>query len=281
MSDKLSYVKVSIKISNCESYEADMLTFYLSEAGFDMFEQDGETLSAYIKKTDFVQECLMFMDEKYEYSVEEIEDRDWNAEWEKNYFKPIVVSGRCVVHSSFHTDLPKAEYDIVIDPKMSFGTGHHQTTRCMMEFLLDDDIAGKKVLDMGCGTAVLGILASMRGAAEITGIDIDEHCIRNAGENIRLNAVDMELLLGGAELLAGRSFDIILANINRNILLSDMDKYVQALNQGGCLYMSGFYIEDLPAVSERAAALGLEADGYKQEDRWVAAKFVCGTACQL
>lgn len=273
MRENLTYVKVSVKTSGAEQYKTDMVTYFLSEAGFDMFDEENGCLCAYIKKTAFDPGCLNFLNGEFGYAVEEIEDKDWNAEWEKNYFKPIVVSGRCVVHSSFHTDVPPAEYDIVIDPKMSFGTGHHQTTRCMMGFLLEADMSGKSVCDMGCGTAVLGILASMRGASRVTGIDIDGHCIRNSEENIRLNRTPMELLLGGAEKLQCRHFDVILANINRNILLADMDKYVQALNPGGDLYMSGFYLDDLAAIRAKAGSLGLRFDAVKHEGDWCAAKF--------
>lgn len=273
MRNEISYVKVSIDVSDLLPYESDSLAYWLAEAGFEAFEERDRFMDAYVKKTVFDPESLKALLENKAYSVEELEDKDWNEEWEKNYFNPIVVAGRCVIHSSFHNDLPVAEYDILIDPKMSFGTGHHQTTRCMMEYLLEDGFAGKSVMDMGCGTGVLGILAYMRGASEVSGIDVDPHCIRNAEENIRLNNAEMTVLQGDAMSLSGKSFDVILANINRNILLADMDKYASALRPGGSLIMSGFYSADLSAIRQKAEDCGLFFVSDKKENDWTAAKF--------
>lgn len=279
----MNYIKISINVANMPEYKADVLTFELGEIGFSTFETENDTLIAYAKQTDFSAESLKQMAEDNElssddYSVEEVEDKDWNEEWEKNYFQPIVVDGgesKCVIHSSFHTDVPEAEYDIVINPKMSFGTGHHETTSSMLRWILSDSMQGKKVLDMGCGTAVLGILAKMRGAEYVMGVDIDEWCKENATESAAINNIDMEIKLGDASILPKENtFDVILANINRNILLADMDKYVACLNNGGNLYMSGFYTEDIPVIKEKAESLGLKYEDFKEKNNWVAVKFL-------
>lgn len=279
----MNYIKISINVANLPEYKADVLTFELGEIGFSTFETENDTLIAYAKQTDFSAESLKQMAEDNElssddYSVEDVEDKDWNEEWEKNYFQPIVVDGgesKCVIHSSFHTDVPEAEYDIVINPKMSFGTGHHETTSSMLRWILSDSMQGKKVLDMGCGTAVLGILAKMRGADYVMGVDIDEWCKENATESAAINNIDMEIKLGDASILPKENtFDVILANINRNILLADMDKYVACLNNGGNLYMSGFYTEDIPVIKEKAESLGLKYEDFKEKNNWVAVKFL-------
>jgi ribosomal protein L11 methyltransferase len=279
----MKYIKISVDISEMPEFKADILTYELGEIGFSTFETENDTLIAYAKQTDFSAESLKQMAEDNDlssddYSVEEVEDKDWNEEWEKNYFQPIVVDGgesKCVIHSSFHTDVPEAEYDIVINPKMSFGTGHHETTSSMLRWILSDSMQGKKVLDMGCGTAVLGILAKMRGAEYVMGVDIDEWCKENATESAAINNIDMEIKLGDASILPKENtFDVILANINRNILLADMDKYVACLNNGGNLYMSGFYTEDIPVIKEKAESLGLKYEDFKEKNNWVAVKFL-------
>lgn len=270
MNNFKSCVKVSLDVGNLKDFEADSLVFYLGELGFDIFERDGDTLCAYISVTAYDGESLRKIAGDVPYSVEEIEDRDWNSEWERNYFKPIVIDDLCVVRSTFHENPPTARYDIVIDPKMSFGTGHHQTTRCMMRYILEDELVGRSVLDMGCGTGVLAILALMKGASSAAGIDVDEHCIRNAAENAALNKVELELSLGGAEAIAGRRFDRIFANINRNVLLADMDKYAAALNPGGILYISGFYVGDREMLVKAAEKAGLSPESAKEEGLWSA-----------
>lgn len=279
----MNYIKISVDISEMPEFKADILTYELGEIGFSTFETENNTLIAYAKQTDFNEESLKAMAEEQclspkSYEIEEVEDKDWNEEWEKNYFQPIVVDGgesKCVIHSSFHTDVPAADYDIVINPKMSFGTGHHETTSSMLRWILADSMLGKKVLDMGCGTAVLGILSKLRGAECAVGVDIDEWCKENATESTLLNNVDMEIKLGDASILPNEeTFDVILANINRNILLADMDKYVACLNKGGNLYMSGFYTEDMPVIKEKAEELGLDFVDFKEKNNWVAVKFL-------
>ncbi|MBR2619144.1 MAG: 50S ribosomal protein L11 methyltransferase [Paludibacteraceae bacterium] len=269
----MKYVKVTVDVTAMQDYQVDMLVYQLGEIGFESFETTSDALYAYIQQTLYSEESLKQVVHRT-YRVEEMPDKNWNEEWEKNFFQPIVIGDKCVIHSTFHTDVPQALYDIIIDPKMSFGTGHHATTSNMLSWILDDDMQGKRVLDMGCGTAVLGILAKKKGAASVLAIDIDEWCYDNAKESAMLNNVDIEVLLGDALLLNGKTFDVILANINRNILLNDMAAYVACLPQGGCLYMSGFYTEDIPVIADCARRLGMTQVGVKEQNNWVAVKFV-------
>ncbi len=263
----------------------DVLAAVLAETGFDSFvpdETDESVLKAYVKVADFEEEELQAVladfpieNTTITYSFTEAEDKDWNEEWEKNYFQPLVVDGRCVVSSTFHKDVPQAEYAITIDPRMSFGTGHHATTSQMISEILDNEMSGKDVLDMGCGTSILAILASMRGAKQCTAIDNDDWCVKNSLENIELNHIDnIEVLLGDASTLSAKGpFDVIIANINRNILLEDMHHYVARMKPGAILFMSGFYTEDVPAIRAEAERLGLQFDHARELNRWACVKF--------
>ncbi len=263
----------------------DVLAAVLAETGFDSFvpaDDGSDALLAYIKVADYDEESLRAPIKLFpldgidiQFSFREAEDKDWNEEWEKNYFKPLVVDGRCVVSSTFHKDVPTAEYAITIDPRMSFGTGHHATTSQMISEILDCDMQGKNVLDMGCGTSILAILASMRGAGKCTAIDNDEWCVTNSLENIELNHIEnIDVMLGDASTLKDKGpFDVIIANINRNILLADMRYYVERMTPGGVLFMSGFYVEDIPLIREEAERLGLTFDHARDLNRWAAVKF--------
>jgi ribosomal protein L11 methyltransferase len=205
-----------------------------------------------------------------------MEDKDWNEEWEKNFFQPIIIDDKCVIRSSFHQGTPKLEYEIIINPQMAFGTGHHETTSSIICELLDADLQGKSVLDMGCGTSILAILASMRGANPVTAIDIDDWCVNNSRDNIALNGINnITVELGDANLLKGRTpFDVIIANINRNILLADMAQYAACMHSGSELYMSGFYVEDIPVIREKAESLGMNFVHHREKNNWAAVKFV-------
>ncbi len=256
----------------------DILSANLSEVGFESFVQSEENLLAYITGEKF---STMIIDKIIEifpfdatitYSFKAIEDKNWNEEWEKNFFKPITFEDKCIIYSSFNKPEEKEKYDyqIQIDPKMSFGTGHHQTTGLMISEILKLNLADKDVLDMGCGTAILAILASMRGSKNITAIDIDEWAYNNAIENIGLNNINnIEVLLGDAALLGDKKYDVILANINRNILLEDIPAYSDVLNAGGKLIMSGFYQQDIPLISEKCMENELVFDHYTDKDNWV------------
>lgn len=277
----MNYIEVQLSIEPFEEYISDVLAEELGEIGFESFVPAEEGLIAYIPEEKFNQQALnevvtdFPLEASIEYKFTQIEQINWNEEWEKNYFEPIVIGNDCVIHSSFHKNVPQATYDIVIDPKMAFGTGHHETTSLVIGRLLKMDLADKTVLDMGCGTAVLAILAAMRGAKDLVAIDIDSWCTENSEENIAINNIKgIDVRLGGAELLTGLKFDIILANINRNILLNDMEQYASCLSSGGELYMSGFYKEDIPLIEAEANRNGLKLIDFDQKNNWVVVRTI-------
>lgn len=258
----------------------DLLAGMLGDAGYESFVPDERGLTAYIAENAFDSDAVAAAVEDFPYDCRltvthrKVEGRDWNEEWEKNYFKPIIVADRCVVHSSFHTDVPKAQYDIVIDPKMAFGTGHHATTSQILTALLDMDLGGKAVIDMGTGTAILALLAAMRGASPVTGIEIDEFAYINARENVALNGhPEISLILGDASALTGvPECDVFIANINRNVITADIAAYAARLRSGGTMLLSGFYTDDIPVVAEAAAAAGLKVESWTELDRWTCLK---------
>jgi len=276
-----AYIQLRFEISNDKEIIGDILSANLAEVGFDSFANEDDEYLAYVQKNlydrDTVQRIIDELPIKatVSFTVTEFEDKDWNEEWEKNYFQPIIIGDQCVIHSTFHKDVPKAKYDIQIDPKMSFGTGHHETTSQMIGHILKLELHGKKVLDMGCGTSILGILASMCGAESVTAIDIDEWCYKNSQENIALNHTDnIRVMCGDASLLKGMEFDVILANINRNILLNDIPTYAKCLRKGGQLIVSGFYDTDIPAISEICRSCGLSYAEHTEKNKWVAVKYM-------
>lgn len=277
----MDFVQVNFSIEPYEEYVADVLASELGEIGFDSFVQVNNGLEAFVPANLFNENQITELLDNFvfevtiDYKVTQIETKNWNEEWEKHYFEPIVIGNECVIHSSFHKNVPVAKYDIVIDPKMAFGTGHHETTSLVIGELLTMDLKGKTLLDMGCGTAVLAILAAMRGAGDIIAIDIDKWCTDNSIENIELNHVTgIDVRLGGAELLKDLHFDIVLANINRNILLADMEMYANCLSVGGELYMSGFYKEDIVLIEAEANRNGLKLIDFKSKNNWVVVKTV-------
>jgi len=278
----MNYIELHLHISPVNTLINDVLASNLGESGFESFMESEDGLLAYIPVTLFNEEILEKQIPKELFgsvirvTKEFIQDQNWNEVWEMNQFEPIVIDRDCVIHSSAQTDVPAATYDILINPKMAFGTGHHETTGMMLGEILKLDLKGKSFLDMGCGTAVLAILASLKGAGPILGIDIDEWAVRNALDNIMLNnTTNIEILLGGAELLENTGdFDFIFANIHRNILLNDMESYVSRMHSGSELYMSGFYETDIPAMREKAESLGLLYQGFVSKNEWVAIHFI-------
>ena len=261
----------------------DVLAAELGEIGFESFTQDEQGLQGYISDQLFDEAVLKdtlatfpLEETTIHYVCTPVESRDWNEEWEKNYFKPIRIGNDCLIRASFHEPEEGYAYTIIIDPKMAFGTGNHETTYLMISWMLEEPLVGKRLLDMGCGTAVLAILARMKGAEKVVAIDIDEWAYENALENIRLNHTEeIEVALGGAERIAAFApFEVIFANINRNILLQDMHHYAEALQPGGQLFMSGFYVEDLPIIEAECQRNGLRVEGYKERHNWVAVKVV-------
>ena len=279
----MKYFEVTFTTSPCNETVNDVVSALAGEIGFESFVEWENGVQAYIQQSLFDEEALKSMvadfplpDTTVEYTVVEAEDKDWNEEWEKNFFQPIVIGDRCCIHSTFHKDTPQTEYEILINPQMAFGTGHHETTSSIISELLEADLQGKSVLDMGCGTSILAILASMRGAGPITAIDIDDWCVNNSRDNIALNGIEnITVEWGDANLLKGRApFDVIIANINRNILLADMAQYAACMHPGSELFMSGFYVEDIPVIQEKAESLGMEFIHHREKNNWAAVKFI-------
>ena len=279
----MKYFEVTFTTSPCNETVNDVVSAVAGEIGFESFVEWENGVQAYIQQNLFDEEALKSMvadfplpDTTVEYTVVEAEDKDWNEEWEKNFFQPIVIGDRCCIHSTFHKDTPQTEYEILINPQMAFGTGHHETTSSIISELLEADLQGKSVLDMGCGTSILAILASMRGADPITAIDIDDWCVNNSRDNIALNGINnITVEWGDANLLKGRApFDVIIANINRNILLADMAQYAACMHPGSELFMSGFYVEDIPVIQEKAESLGMEFIHHREKNNWAAVKFI-------
>ncbi len=279
----MKYFEVTFSVQPYSETAADVLSALTADIGFESFAECEGGVKAYIQQSLFDEDALKqtiagfpLPDTGIDYTIDEPEDKDWNEEWEKNFFQPIVIGDRCVIHSTFHKDYPKAEYDIVINPQMAFGTGHHETTSSILAELLEADLKGKSVLDMGCGTSILAILASMRGADPVTAIDIDDWCVNNSRDNIALNRIEnITVELGDASLLKGRKpFDVIIANINRNILLNDLPAYAECMRPGSEIYMSGFYTEDIPAIRSKGESLGMEFVHFREKHNWAAVKLV-------
>ena len=278
----MKYIEVSFTVSPISETANDIIAAFAMELGFESFVESSNGTVGYIPAHLYDEQTLKetlasfpMTDTTIAFTACEMEDKDWNEEWEKNFFEPIVVDSRCVIHSTFHKDYPKADFDIIINPQMAFGTGHHQTTRLIIGYLLDADLKGKSVLDMGCGTSILAILASMRGASELIAIDIDEWCVNNSIDNLALNHIDNVKVFQGdaSSLTAVGPFDVIIANINRNILLADMQYYVSRMHMGGEIYFSGFYESDLPMIKAEAERLGLRYISHRVEKEWTAARF--------
>ena len=272
----MTYTQLNFTFNANAEVVGDILSAQLADIGFESFVSVENGLEAFVQTSLFSEEALKTvladfpLETEINYTLQQIEDKNWNEEWEKHYFQPIVIDNLCCIHSSFHHVEGDFQYRILIDPKMAFGTGHHQTTMLILKEILAMDLAGKSVLDMGCGTAVLAILASMRGANPVTAIDIDEWAYNNALENTQLNNTEnIRVLCGGAELLGDETFDVIFANINRNILLEDTPAYAKVLNEGGVLIMSGFYKEDIPMIREKIEECGLAFLHFMELENWV------------
>lgn len=272
------YIEVTFTLTPWSETAQDVLTALAGDIGFESFVEEDTTLKAYIQQKLYSEEAIQSLiadfplpDVCITYTAQEQENKDWNEEWEKNFFQPIVIGNRCVIHSTFHKDIPQMEYDILINPQMSFGTGHHETTNLIVCRLLETELTGKCVLDMGCGTSILAILAAKRGASPITAIDIDDWCVSNSADNIRLNGIDcITVRLGDADLLRTErpTFDLIIANINRNILTADMDAYAACMKTGSRIFLSGFYVDDIPVMKESLKKNALTFIEHHENNRW-------------
>lgn len=275
----MEYIELKCTIKSGETDKAEQLTAILGELGFESFVEADNELLAYIPVEKYNSSILndeLLTPEirnNVEFSVVVIPNQNWNAVWESN-FQPVTIDNRCYIRAPFHPADPEIEFEIIIEPKMSFGTAHHETTFLMLKFLLELDLTGKAVLDMGCGTGVLAILTALKGCRDITAIDNDEWAYKNTLENIQSNNTPyINVYLGDASLLENRNYDVIIANINRNILLNDMSVYAKSLKANGLLLLSGFYYADLDVIKASALKSGLEFSTYKEKNNWVAASF--------
>ncbi len=277
------YIEVAISIAPFSEENAEIVTAEICDLPFESFSTEEPYLKCYIQKDQYDAQALKVvlsglegMGFDIDFSANLMPATNWNAVWESQ-FTPIIVDGKCTIKASFHKDQKKTRFNITIDPKMAFGTGHHQTTYMMCRALLnnEDAVRGKIVMDMGCGTAILAILAAKMKASRVYGIDIDAVAAISAYDNARLNRVGkiMETYCGDASLLQRNSYDVLLANINRNILLQDMPTYAVSLHRGGLLFTSGFYLEDMPMLIGTAAANGLEYVSHDCIDNWCCIKF--------
>ncbi|WP_303023555.1 50S ribosomal protein L11 methyltransferase [Duncaniella muris] len=274
------YIELRLDATPCDETRTDILAALLAQAGFESFVPDETGLTAYIKAELFdhreIDSLLADfpMETAFTVSRKLVEGQDWNKEWEKNYFQPIVIDDQCVIHSSFHKDIPECRYDIVIDPKMAFGTGHHATTSLVIRQLLAMNLQGLNVVDMGTGTGILAILATMRGARRVDAVEIDEFAFTNAVENMRLNSTEtVELHLGDvAELAKVRNVNLFIANINRNIITAEIAAYAATLASGATMLLSGFYEEDIPVIMSAAEPLGLTYKSHTILNRWCCLK---------
>lgn len=276
----MDYIAVHIRIEPFSEEWAEIVEAEITDLGFDSFTVEEPLLNAFIPADQFSEPNLKTMLSAFDgaefrlsHTVELVKEQNWNAAWESD-FEPVVVGGEVTVRATYHKDLPRTRYNIVIDPQMSFGSGHHQTTTMMVEQLLESRKAlkGKAVLDMGCGTGILAITAAKLGAAvPVHAVDIDPRCCRSTVANARRNRVPHKLVTvcGDASVLIRGQYDYILANINRNILLADMASYVRALKpQGGHIFLSGFYTADIPMLLEKAASLGLSEVSRRSREDW-------------
>jgi ribosomal protein L11 methyltransferase len=266
---------IEIRFFEIPTEEQDILAFLLAEEGYESFSQEEEELKAYIPEPLFDAEKLnrILQDHSFEYTTLLIPDQNWNEVWEQT-FSPVEIEGRCVIRAPFHECRPGFQFEIIIEPKMSFGTAHHETTSQMIELMLGMNFKGKTVLDMGCGTGILAVLADKMGATQVLAVDNDEWAYNNTLENIEKNFTGNVLVeLGGIETVSGR-FDIILANITRNTLLEQIPSYSEMLVPGGKLLMSGFYEEDLLQIKDLAVKHKIFLDDYITKNKWVAASFI-------
>lgn len=257
----------------------EILIAELGYAGFESFVETEEGVTAYIQKEDWSADILndiqILESDEFEitYTFNDIEQVNWNEEWEKN-FSPIIVDDLCSVRAPFH-EKTQTIYDIVIEPKMSFGTGHHETTHMMIQHILNNDFKDKAVLDMGCGTGVLAILAEMKGAQQIDAVDFDNWCYLNSIENVgRNNCKHITVIEGDVSVIINKKYDIIIANINRNILLNDMAVYASCLNKNGLLFLSGFYKEDIPMIQQACEKHMLKFQEKLERNNWISLKFL-------
>jgi len=256
---------------------SDVIVAALSQIGYESFMEENDHMLAYIPAKDFLPEKINELKNKtpdFSFSYKTVKEQNWNTLWESN-FQPVMIASRCYIRAPFHKPDHKAEFEIIIEPKMSFGTAHHETTSMMIELMLDIDFENKTVLDVGSGTGILAILAEKKGAKEVLAVDNDDWAYRNSLENIERNSCTTIIAVhGDSSAIKSKNFDFILANINRNILLQDMSVYASCMHQGSEILFSGFYMNDLNTIKEKAVANGLVFAESITKSNWIAAKFI-------
>jgi len=272
------YTQISFQLNPDTPENREILVAVLAELAFESFDENEEKVMGYIPGEEIniseIHEICELLPFSVQIGQQTIPDQNWNEVWEKNYFKPLLIGGQCLVRAPFHTDFEPAKYELIIEPKMAFGTGNHETTTLVAEQILDMNLTDKTVLDMGCGTGILGMLASLRGAKSITAIDIDKWSYESTSENAKLNNIpNLVAKLGDASLLGAETYEIIFANIHKNVIINDLSKYEGVLASGGKIYLSGFYKHDMPDVLAKAESLGLIQSGYKEKNNWVVYSF--------
>ncbi len=274
----MDYIEIDFKVNPLEE-GSDILIAQLSELGFESFVNTDIGIMAYIPANLFDKQKLdnlQVLNDKQiftiSYNINNIPAQNWNALWESN-FEAVVIANRCYVRAPFHPQKPEYEFELLIEPKMSFGTAHHETTSLVIQLMLEMDLKEKTLLDMGCGTGILAILAYKKGAKDIVAIDNDDWAFENTKENIEKNNTIIKAMLGDAKLIANMKFDVIIANINRNILLNDISSYAKSLNENGILVMSGFYEDDLPVIKKASEENGLSHNKHLVNNNWVAVSF--------
>lgn len=276
----MNYIELNITITPNSEEISGIIIAELGELGYESFQENDNGVSAYILKKDFDLSAVNssylinnLQDVKIEFTHKEIEQQNWNELWESN-FDPVFVSEDCIIRAPFHDISPKPKYELVIMPKMSFGTGHHETTKLMMEKILDLKLKNKTVLDMGCGTGVLAILASMKGAKGITAIDNDEWAYKNSVENIKVNNIkNIKPFLGDASLIKNKKYDVVIANINKNILLRDIKFYSETIESKGVLVVSGIYKQDFTDIVNEAKKYNLNFTEISEKNKWISILF--------
>lgn len=279
----MNYIELQVKYTAKADFFADLITAELGEIGYDSFIQETDIIKAYIEESIFSEENISSLINTNNkefgtvlFSWQKIETVNWNTKWEEQ-FQPVEIDSRCIIKAPFHKVEKKYEMEVIIEPKMSFGTGHHSTTSLVVESLLDIDCNNKSVVDCGSGTGILAIVAAMKGASSIKAFDIDDWCYENTLENIELNDVDkskFEVFTGGFEVIKpNETFDIVIANINRNILINSMQQLADCMKDGSILLLSGFYEEDIPQIKDAALQKNLKFVSFKEKNRWVTCSF--------
>lgn len=276
----MEYLEINFSFSIPNVDFQDVFVQELADIGFDSFVEVEDGLQAFVDQKKYSEKELQDLIVRFKqlgeisFNKKEIPFENWNSQWEKN-FNPIEFEKKCRIRATFHSSDPSFDTEIIIDPKMSFGTGHHETTFQMVQYLFEIDCKNKYVLDMGCGTGILAILASIKGANAVDAIDIDPICVENSIENVQLNSISNILVSEGtAETIGDKKYDILIANINRNILLADMNTYSKCLRNNGILLLSGFYLEDLEAIKLECLKNKLSFINHKTKNNWVAAQFI-------